>query len=389
MRKKILLGICGGIAAYKTPDLVRRLQELDYEVKVVVTKNALAFVTKLTLETLLPNNVFEFLIEPEMQHIKLAKWADTILIAPATANTIAKLANGFADDLLTTICLASQAKIILVPAMNTLMWENKILQENVTHLRSQNVVFLGPERGIQACGDNGPGRMLEPTDIIEQLGLHNTNLENTRILITLGGTREYIDPVRFIGNRSSGKMGHALATAAFASKAEVTVIAAETSISRPPCHRFIKVTSSQEMFEAVKKEISNHCVFISSAAVSDFTVVNPAHQKIKRGNETLSIELKPTIDILQHVCQHYPDVFTVGFAAETDNIMENAKKKHAKKRTKMLVVNDVSQSDIGFESDENSVNIILKDNVIHLDKNSKITIAVQLLKIISDHSCKK
>jgi len=385
-QKKVLLGITGGIAAYKTPDLIRRLLDSNFDLKVVVTKSATEFVSLLTLQTLLPNRVFEKLLEPEMQHIQLAKWADVILIAPATANIIAKITAGFADDLLSTICLATAARIVIAPAMNQVMWKNEITQRNVAALKKRGILFLGPDTGMQACGDNGPGRMMEPLDIVHYLSAmwHKPFLANLKILITAGGTREAIDPVRYMSNHSSGKMGYALARVACALGAKVTLISGVTQLEKPLCEKFIQVETSQEMHEAVLKEVNRNDIFISVAAVSDYTVIK-SDQKIKRGNEPFTLTLIPTIDILAYVCAQKEKPFTVGFAAETENVIENAKQKRIKKCADMMVVNDVSRSDIGFGCDENAATIITEDNIIHLEKNTKDNIAHMLIEIINEY----
>lgn len=381
--KKILLGISGGIAAYKTPDLVRQLISTGYDVKIVITRNAAEFVSPLTLKTLLPNCVFDTLIEPDMHHIQLAKWADIILIAPATANIIAKLTHGFADDLLSAICLATTARIIITPAMNQHMWMHCATQHNLDKLKQRGVTVLGPANGIQACGDNGPGRMLEPTEIINQLSfITKPFLVSTRLLITAGATSEPIDPVRFITNRSSGKMGYALANAATSAGAYVTLISGETVISSPPCDQLIKVLTAADMQHAVENHIDNHDIFISVAAVSDFTVINPSQQKIKRGKEALTLTLTPTNDILSMIAKRNKKPFLVGFSAETQNVIDNAKAKRLKKGIDMIIANDVNQPGIGFSSDDNAVTVISQDDVIHLKKCAKDILARQLLAII-------
>src|SRR3990167_7375002 len=384
--KKILLGITGGIAAYKTPDLIRQLRDANFEIKVVVTKNATAFVSILTLETLLPKNIFEILIEPDMQHIQLAKWADIILIAPATANTLAKIANGFADDLLTSVCLATKAPLFIAPAMNQAMWKNVATQNNIKKLIERCAIFLGPDVGVQACGDVGVGRMLEPIDIANFLisTIQKPFLKNIKILITAGATREPIDPVRYISNKSSGKMGYALAQAAYLLGAHVTLISANSNLDQPPCQKFIKVQTALDMKNAVENEIVNQDIFISVAAVSDFAVSNSSQQKIKRGKQSLTLELIPTTDILAEICAKKIKPFTVGFAAETENVLENAKQKKIKKGADIIVVNDVSQSNIGFESDDNAVSVIYENEIFHLEKNLKQKIAEKLLEIIFD-----
>lgn len=388
---KILIGITGGIAAYKTPDLIRKLLDTGFEIKVIMAKNATAFVSLLTLKTLLPNNVFETLIEPEMQHIRLAKWADIILIAPATANTIAKLNAGIADDLLTNVCLASAAPVFLAPAMNQAMWQHIATQNNIKRLMERGITFLGPDSGVQACGDIGPGRMLDPVDIVDFLSAISQKpiLQNINLLITAGATREPIDPVRFITNKSSGKMGYALAQAASSLGARVTLISGETNLARPHCQKFIKIQTTKEMQNAVENEITQQDIFISVAAVADYTVANISPQKIKRGTDTLTLELTPTIDILATICARQTKPFTVSFAAETENVLENAKKKRLKKGVDIIIVNDVSRSDIGFDSNDNAVSIISENKIFHLEKNSKHKIAQQLLKIINDAYCSK
>lgn len=384
--KKILLGISGGIAAYKTPDLVRKLLEANFEVRVVITKYAAQFVSVLTLSTLLPNGVFETLFEPEMRHIKLAKWADAIVIAPATANIMAKLNNGFADDLLTCICLATTAPLFLAPAMNKEMWRHSTTQHNVKQLIKRGVIFLGPDFGAQACGDIGAGRMREPIDIVRDLSTLTRDpfLQNINILITAGATREAIDPARFISNKSSGKMGYALAQEAYLLGARVTLISGETHLDQPQCHQFVEVENAGDLQKAVTTEIANQDIFISVAAVSDFTVANALKQKIKRSKEILTLELVPTVDILATVCAQSIKPFTVGFAAETENVLENAKQKRMRKGADLIIANDVSRTDIGFDSNENAVSIISEKETIHLEKNSKQKIAQQLLKIIYD-----
>ena len=388
--KKVLLGITGGIAAYKTPDLIRQLLDNGFDIKVVVTKSAAQFVSLLTLQTLLTNRVFETLLEPEMQHIQLAKWADIILIAPATANCITKITTGFADDLLSTVCLATTAPIVIAPAMNQAMWQNIATQQNVQMLKKRGVLFLGPDNGIQACGDFGPGRMMEPLDIVDHLSpmLHEPFLHNVKILITAGGTRELIDPVRYISNRSSGKMGYALAKIANRLGAKVTLISAHTSIEKPVCEKFIPVETALEMKEAVLSEIDQQDIFISVAAVSDYTI-KKSDQKIKRGTESLILTLIPTTDILFEVCSKKKRPFTVGFAAETQNVIENAKQKRIKKGADIIVVNDVSQNDIGFSADDNAVTLITENSIIPIEKNSKENIAKQLLKIIYENYQKR
>lgn len=386
VKQKLLLGITGSIAAYKTPELVRQLLDAGFEVKVVLTESAKAFVTPLTLEAVSKHPVSTVLLEPKMEHIELAKWADIILIAPATANILAKLAHGFADELLSAICLVSQASVLIAPAMNQAMWQHAATQENVACLKKRGTHFLGPDVGLQACGDNGPGRMLEPAAIVEQLSLCVSQplLAGQQILITAGATREAIDPVRFISNRSSGKMGYALAEAATALGAEVTLISGPTLLNMPSCKKFIAVTTAAEMLAQVEAEVADQAIFISAAAVSDYQVEHAADQKMKRNDKTLSLTLIPTIDILARVCQSQPRLFTVGFAAETENLVENAKSKLLRKGVDMIVANDVSRDDIGFDGDANEVTVFTRDKAIHLEKASKLRIVEQVLEIVAD-----
>lgn len=389
--KNILLGITGGIAAYKSLEITRLLKEAGHVVRVVMTKHATEFVTPLSFQAISGNPVCTDLMDEThdsaMRHIELAKWADIILIAPASANVIAKLAHGLADDLLTTLCLASTAKLFLAPAMNKIMWEKLSVQNNLKILHEQRVEMIGPTCGLQACGDNGLGRMTEPEEIVSRLH-HKTEeisfLQNKKIMITTGATREAIDPVRFISNKSSGKMGYALADAAYLSGAQVTVISGETNLNQPRCHHYIKVQTVNEMQKAIENEIEKQDIFISVAAVSDYTVANASVQKIKRGKQSLMLELLPTTDILTTICTRSLRPFCIGFAAETENVLENAKQKRLKKGADLMVVNDVSQPDIGFESDNNAVSVISEKETTHLEKNSKQNIAQQLLKIIAD-----
>lgn len=389
VKKKILIGICGSIAAYKTPDLVRKLIESGYAVKVVMTKAASAFVTRMTLQTLSGFEVYDELFDPHsdiaMDHIELARWADIILIAPATAHVISKLALGLADDLLTTLCLASHAKLLIAPAMNQQMWQHAAVQANVATLKSRDTLFLGPTSGEQACGDNGPGRFMEPCEIIEKINALycNSLFAGKKLLITVGPTQEAIDPVRYISNRSSGKMGYALVEAATLAGAKVTVISGPTHQARPSCDRFILVKTAQEMLEAVKAHINEQAIFIAAAAVADYTVIHSSTQKIKSGDPDFTLQLKPTIDILSYVVSLNPKPFTVGFAAQTHDLEENAKAKLVKKNIDMIIANDVSRSDIGFDSDDNEVTIISSESTIHLAKASKQQIATQIIDRIA------
>ena len=342
--KNILFGITGSIAAYKTPDLVRKLLEAGFSVKVILTESAKSFVSSLVLQTLVsPENVFETLLEPEMQHIRLAKWADIILIAPATANTLAKLAHGFTDDLLSAVSLVSHKRIILVPGMNQSMWQNAATLHNVEILKSRYAEFWGPDEGIQACGDTGPGRMLEPIEIVQRLleeSQQKKPLLGKKILITAGPTQEPIDPVRFISNRSSGKMGYALTKEAVMMGAEVTLISGPVALERLDFLRMISVKTAKEMAEAVEAEYQGNDIFIAAAAVADYEVESASPQKIKKTGESLEIKLKPTKDILLTLGQNVKRPYLVGFAAETENMIENAREKLHRKNLDMIIAND-------------------------------------------------
>lgn len=390
-KQKLLLGITGSIAAYKTPYFIREMVDSGYEVQVVLTESAKTFVTPLTLQTVSGHPVHEQLLDTEaeaaMGHIQLARWADTILIAPASANFIAKLAHGFADDLLSTLCLAANKPIWLAPAMNQQMWLNSATQENVTKLQMRGHRLLGPAAGIQACGEDGLGRMLEPSDIAKEILNANSErfLKGKRVLITAGPTHEAIDPVRYIANRSSGKMGYALAEAATAAGAEVTLISGPVSLIPPLVSKFVKINNSNEMQSAVHNEISHQDIFISAAAVADYKPATLEQQKIKRQNQSLSLLLEPTIDILHTIGKLKQKPFIVGFAAETENIVENARMKLHKKGCDLIVVNDVGRQDIGFESEDNAVTVLSKENSITIEKTSKKLLAQQLLKIIHQH----
>ena len=392
MNKRILLGITGSIAAYKTPELIRKLKEQLYNVRVILTSCGKAFVTPLTLQAVSQHKIYEALIDVEaeaaMSHIELARWPDCILIAPATAHIIAKLANGFADDLLSTLCLASNTRIIIVPAMNQAMWFNRATQDNVSLLKERGCLFIGPGDGAQACGDVGLGRMLEPLEIVEALSkiFVKPYLHNQRILITAGPTQECIDPVRYLSNRSSGKMGFALAQAAVEAGADVTLISGPVALIPPKKLKFISVKTANEMFLAVEQEISRQTVFISTAAVADYQIVNPALQKIKKSNAPLTLQLKPTIDILATISQMSLEnkPLLVGFAAETEYTLQFAEEKRRSKNIDLMVVNDVSRADIGFDSNKNEVTVLSSDVPIHLACASKYLIAQQLLQIIAN-----
>lgn len=391
--RKILLGITGSIAAYKVPYLIRELCQQGDEVRVVLSKAAKSFVSPLTLQTLSNHPVYEELLDSEteytMGHIQLARWADLILIVPATAHVIAKLAHGFADDLLGTLCLASSAPIVVAPAMNQHMWLHSATQENITLLKQRGVVFWGPDEGLQACGDDGPGRMLEPLELLNRLNLFFLSakpkkfLNNKKILITAGPTQEVIDPVRYISNKSSGKMGYSLAKVAIEAGAHVILISGPVALRPPSGCEFIQVKTAQEMLLAVEKHMKSPDIFIGAAAVADYCLEKPAEHKIKKDAD-MTLKFIKTPDIISFVAQQNSKPFIVGFCAETENMSENAENKRLNKKIDMIIANDVSRQDIGFDSDENEVVVITSNEKILLKKANKSFIALEVLKIISE-----
>jgi phosphopantothenoylcysteine decarboxylase/phosphopantothenate--cysteine ligase len=388
--KNIVLGVSGSIAAYKSPDIVRRLQDLGAEVRVVLTDGGAEFVSERSLQTVSKNKVHNNLWDKEaelsMGHIELAKWADAIVIAPASANTIAKLCHGKADDLLTTLVLATTAKVLIAPAMNQQMYGSLATQDNLTLLESRDMVIAKPEFGEQACGDIGEGRLAEPTSIAMQTAglFQNTKLADKSVMITLGATIEAIDPVRFISNHSSGKMGMALASACIEAGATVTLIIGAISVAVESRATSVFVTSAQDMLDAVMNTIDKQDIFISCAAVADYKPADVAKNKIKKNRETLSINLIRNPDILANVCQMKNKPICVGFAAETENFLENAKNKLKNKGCDAIILNDVSNSKIGLKSDQNEVFFITNKVCEKIKINSKIIIAQKLVRKISE-----
>ena len=362
--KRILLGITGGIAAYKSAELVRLYKTAGAEVIVVMTPAATEFITPLTLQALSGNPVHTSLLDPEaeagMGHIALAKWADVIVIAPASADFMARLNSGMANDLLTTLCLATDASIYLAPAMNQAMWRNAQTQKNLQQLASQ-MTFWGPNSGEQACGDVGPGRMLEPTHIAQLTAnlFDKKTLTGKTVHITAGPTRESIDPVRYLSNHSSGKMGYAIAVAALEAGAKVKLISGPVNLNCPDRIECIKVNSAQDMLDAVLTEIDQCDIFISCAAVADFRPAQIAQDKLKKTtSDTMTLTLVKNPDIVATVAKLANKPFTVGFAAETQNLVEYAKTKLSSKNLDLIAANDVSNSDIGFNSDANALTLI-------------------------------
>jgi phosphopantothenoylcysteine decarboxylase/phosphopantothenate--cysteine ligase len=370
LNKHILLGVTGGIAAYKSADLVRRLRDAGAEVRVVMTAAAQGLVTPLTFQALSGHKVSLDWEQADsafaMDHIALARWADLILIAPATADFMAKLAHGFADDVLGTLCLAAKTPIVVAPAMNQQMWQNLATQANKKRLLELGMRLLGPAEGSQACGDYGLGRMLEPVDIVQCLPsyLQSQILQGTKVLLTAGPTQEAIDPVRYLSNYSSGKMGYALAQVAAMLGAEVTLISGPTNLACPYQVNRISVLTAQQMYETVLSTVekTDITIFISAAAVADYRPAITASQKMKKISENVTLELEKTPDILKIVAQKKPEIFSIGFAAETENVLENARHKLQQKNIDMIIANQVGvgQTDGGFNSDKNAVTALWK-----------------------------
>ena len=387
--KKILLCITGGIAAYKTPELTRIFKKNGADVRIIMTESSKEFVAPLSLQAVSGNQIHYSLIDEEaelgMGHIELAKWADVILIAPCTAESISRLSQGRANDLMSAVILASDADLFIAPAMNVKMWSDKVTQRNVNTLKIKNVNFIGPDSGDQACGDVGEGRMSEPEDIAFAIAksFSSSYLNGMRILITAGPTKEAIDPVRYLTNNSSGKMGYALAESAFLAGAQVDLVSGPVSINAYEGINLHKINSADEMLEKIKTLINDIDIFIGCAAVADFKPTNYIDSKIKKTDENnMSINLTKNPDILKYASDKMKDKIVIGFSAETDNIIENARLKLSKKELDMIICNDVSDPSIGFDSDNNEVHIITKDYEKKLRKTSKIRIAKEILKNI-------
>lgn len=396
--QKILLGITGGIAAYKSADLTRRLMEVGAEVRVVMTEGAQSFITPLTLQALSGHPVHTDLLDPAaeaaMGHIELARWADTILIAPASANTIARIAHGFASDLLSTLCLATDRPIVIAPAMNRLMWANPATTDNIRTLEARGIEILGPGVGDQACGEVGAGRMLEPLEIRQHLLNRQAThpdatpqpLSGVKVLITAGPTREAIDPVRYLSNRSSGKMGFAVAAAAQRAGADVTLIAGPVHLDTPTQVSRVDVTSAQDMYDAVMSAVDTHQIFISVAAVADYRIDAVADQKIKKSDDNLALSLVRNPDILASVAHLPQSPFCVGFAAETDNVKGYATGKLERKKLDMIAANHVAQKDNAvFNSDTNALEVFWKGGGhASIGTASKHDVATQLIHLIAE-----
>ena len=390
LNTNILLCVTGGIAAYKSAEIIRLFKKDGAEVRVIMTESAKEFITPLTLQAVSGNEIHDSLLdvkaESAMGHIELAKWADIILIAPCSAESLAKITHGRADDLMGSVILASKAPTFIAPAMNTTMWLDKSTQDNFQTLVSRGINFIGPDEGEQACGDVGPGRLVEPEKIIELIksDLHKGPLSGKTITITAGPTREQIDPVRYISNNSSGKMGYALADAARLQGANVNLVSGPVSLKANKGINLFKINSADEMLNKVFECMESSDIFISCAAVADFKPTNYSNTKIKKeDSENLEINLQKNHDILSEVSKRHSSAYIVGFAAETSNVNDNANKKLNSKNLNMIISNDVSDKSIGFDSDDNEVHVITKNETIFLKKNKKIKIAREILNIIA------
>jgi phosphopantothenoylcysteine decarboxylase/phosphopantothenate--cysteine ligase len=387
---RILLGVTGGIAAYKSAELVRRLRERGAEVQVVMTAGARQFVTPLTFQALsgrpVRTDLWDEAAEAAMGHIELARWADRVLIAPASADFLARLAHGLAGDLLTTLCLATDAPLSVAPAMNRLMWANAATQANVALLRSRGVAVLGPAEGDQACGETGPGRMLEPAELLDALapqGAAQRVLAGLKVMITAGPTRERIDPVRFITNRSSGKMGFAVAEAAREAGAEVVLVSGPVNVATPPGVRRVDVETAEQMMNAVNEHVADTDIFIAAAAVSDYRPVQCASEKIKKTSDSLTLALSRTTDILATVAARAPRPFVVGFAAETQNVERNALAKLEGKRLDMIAANQVGDN-LAFDCEDNALTVYWPGGKQDLGRAPKRQLAAALVSLIAE-----
>jgi phosphopantothenoylcysteine decarboxylase/phosphopantothenate--cysteine ligase len=389
---RILLGVTGGIAAYKSPELVRRLIERGCEVQVVMSRGAREFVSALTFQAVSGRRVRDELwdasAEAAMGHIELARWADVVVVAPATAHFLGTLAAGLAGDLLSTLCLATNAPVVLAPAMNQVMWSNPAVQANVALLEARGARVLGPAVGDQACGETGPGRMLEPLEIATALlaqpnRLRPGTLTGLKVVITAGPTREPIDPVRYISNRSSGKMGFAVAAAAYEAGAQVVLVSGPVTLPTPPGLRRVDVETAEQMFRSVHEEIADTDIFIGCAAVSDYRPENVAPQKIKRSAPEIELALVRSPDTLASVAGMAEPPFTVGFAAETQDVAAHARDKLERKHLDMIAANRVGP-DCGFDRETNALTVFWRDGEVALGEGSKLVLARRLIELIAD-----
>lgn len=388
---RILLGVTGGIAAYKSPDIVRRLRERGAEVQVVMTASAKHFVTPLTFQAVSEREVRDSLWDaaPDsaMGHIELARWADAVLVAPATAELIAKLAQGRADDLLTTLCLATGAPVHVAPAMNQQMWSSPATQANIATLADRGVALHGPARGLQACGETGEGRMLEPAELANRVLdslLASRRLKGLKVVVSAGPTRERIDPVRYLSNRSSGKMGYAVAQAAREAGAEVVLVSGPVDLPKPPGVTRVYVESAQQMYDAVHEALNGAQVYVGAAAVADYQPARMAPQKIKKTAPTLTLELVKAPDILASVAASGRGLFVVGFAAETERVEEHARAKMERKGLDLMAANQVGD-DLAFGKDDNALLLLWPGGREELATRGKLELARVLVQRIADH----
>ncbi len=391
---KVALGVCGGIAAYKAAEIVRLLQDRGIRVQVVMTDSAQEFVRPLTFAALSGEKVITGMfnrdagaepnIDSAIEHIAVAQSIDALVVAPATADLLAKFAQGIANDFLTTLYLATTAPVVVAPAMNVNMWDHPATQQNLATLRKRGVKIVEPGSGYLACGMTGPGRLAENEAIVaaamEALGA-SQDLSGETVLITAGPTREKIDPVRYLTNRSSGRMGYALAEAALRRGARVLLVTGPTSLKPPSAAEVIGVESAKHMLDAVLRLLPEATIVIKTAAVADYTIANPAEQKLKRGGH-MSLDLTPAPDILAEISRHKKSQLIIGFAAETENVLENARKKLQSKSLDAIVVNDVSREGVGFDSDRNAVTIITASETIPVPETSKWEVAQRVLDCV-------
>ncbi len=396
--RKVLLGVTGSIAAYKSAEIIRNLQQKGYSVQVVMTERAQAFITPLTLQTLSKHPVHctqsIHTDSSAMEHIKLARWADLILVAPASANFIAKLAHGLADNLLSALCLASQADIIIAPAMNTYMWNNPANQDNCKLLKQRNITLLKPDAGEQACGEYGTGRMMAVQSIIEHICSYQNlvtapSLRRLPVLISAGPTHEPLDPIRYLTNTSSGKMGYALARAAYEFGYQVTLVSGPTQLTPPPHIHYIPITTAQQMLTAIKNIFEQQAIFISTAAVSDYRPETYSTDKLKKTDTTYHTTWVRNPDIISTLNkQASKRPFIVGFAAETSKLLQRARAKLANKNLDMIAANLITP-DYGFDSDDNALTVIWDGGQQDLCKQPKDTLATSLLHLITKHYLEK
>ncbi len=388
--KNILIGVTGGIAAYKTAELVRQLTLQQASVRVVMTESAKLFASPLTFQALSDNSVHSGLLdiseEASMGHIRLARWADFIVIAPATADFLAKMRLGVANDLLSALCLAAEVPIVVAPAMNRAMWINPATQENIGILSQRGITLLGPDKGIQACGEEGYGRMMEPLAIGSELTrlFCRRLLQGVSVLVSAGPTQEAIDPVRYISNRSSGKMGYAVAQAAVEQGALVTLVSGPVNLIEPRVDAIVHVQSASNMFDAIMEKAPSQALYIGAAAVADYEPVNSVNSKIKKNPDCINLQLRKTRDILSSVAALDNAPFTCGFAAETDNLESYARQKLENKGIDMVAANWVGGCDGGFDSDHNALHVFWSDGQQKLEFGPKLEVARGLLEIIAD-----